>query len=290
MEIIRKPCANYYPNRFGYKPLAICKHISAGTMGSMDNWFASSNNKKASAHLGISRKGEIHQYVDIEHGAWTQGITKDAIQFATAPIVQAMGVNPNYYFIGVEHEGYEGNGIDGDLTEEQFLASCWLDKYLQRQVELKWGHHIELNSYNVVGHFQIDPRRKPYCPGKNYPWTRLRIENAIAEGMALEEYEERIAYLQGDASRRSVAYAIAERVQDLGSKLTDEKWGAAASTKLSWLYPVIQEVGGTETPQGVVERVMSLYKTALGAGTYSPEGVRKLLMFEPVMREKGLLP
>ena len=298
-------CKNFYPNRKGYRPLGIGDHITIGQRQSVYYWFNSPKNKQASATFVVSRKGEIDQYVDIRHGAWTQGLSSadGGYDRAKAPIVRDhKGVNPNYYLVSIEFEGYieghedeNGNvvmeefGYRGDITEEQFFAGCWLHKYIQTEVERIWGQRFPLNNYTVEGHFRIDPKRKPFCPGSKFPWNRLYAELAIAEGMDFDHYEERIEYLQRDASRRAVAYAIAERISDLGGKLNDAKWGTSAVEKLSYLYPVMDVVGGDKTPDGVKDRVMDLYKTAMGSGQYLPEGVRKLLLFEPVMKEKGLL-
>lgn len=298
-------CHNYYPNRNGFTPIGVCNHITAGTRQSVYWWFTSPNNKNASATFCVGRNGDVDQYVDLHHGAWTQGLSsKDGgYDRAIAPIVKdKRGVNPNFYLVSIEYEGYteghkdeSGNvviedfGIHGDITEEQFLAGCWLHKYIQTEVERIYGKRFPLNNYTVEGHFRIDPRRKPFCPGPLFNWNRLYAELAVADGMTFDHYEERIDYLKRDASRRSVAFAIANRINDLGDKLKDDQWGAAAAEKLEWLYPVMDAVGGTKSPDGVKERVLDLYHTALGTGKYEPEAVRKLLLFEPVMKDKGLL-
>lgn len=289
MDILRKPCTNYYANRLGHKPLAICNHISAGTMGSMDAWFKNPSSN-ASSTFGIGRSGEIHQYVDIEHGAWTQGITKDAIQHATAPLIKQMGINPNLYFVGIEHEGYEGNGIDGSLTEDQFLSSCWVHKYTQDYVQKRYGHKIELNPYYVLGHFQIDPRRKPNCPGKMFPWARLYAELAIANDMEMEAYDERIEYLRSKSSQRTTAYAFAERIGDLRAKLTDPKWGDVARLKLLKLTPCLAELDykGEITAEGIASRVRDIYNNSYNE-KWEGEAMRKLLIGAQCAKEAGIL-
>ncbi|WP_025698477.1 N-acetylmuramoyl-L-alanine amidase, partial [Paenibacillus forsythiae] len=158
-----------YSSRDGRVPIAIVDHISGGTMGSMDNWFSSPNNKVSSAHYGVSRSGEIHQYVDIQKMAWANGITAAAIPKATAAIVKEMApTNPNKYTVSIEHEG-----TDGELTEAQFQATVWLHKHIASEINRIYGREIVLDSKRVIGHFQVDPVRKPNCPGPNFPWGRL---------------------------------------------------------------------------------------------------------------------
>mgnify|MGYP001251463817 FL=1 len=282
-------------------PIAIVNHISAGTMSSMYNHFANPNSS-ASSHFGVGRDGVIHQYVRIERAAWTQGLTTEAIRASRQPIVQRMGMNPNLYCVGIEHEGYEirekgtgrlleYHGLQGELTEDQFWASCWLHKYIQTEVQRMYGHRIPLNSEYVLGHFQIDPVRKPFCPGPNFPWIRLYAELAIADGMDLEAYEERISYMRGASSKFAAAYAVAERIRDLGKKLDDPKWGGEAARKLLLLEPVYPQIdsSGFLTPRGLVARVADLFEKASRDGKWQLEAVRKLLLLEPLMKEKGLL-
>jgi len=170
MNIIQK--GNSHTNsssRDGHVPCVIVDHISDGTMGSMDSWFTSANNTRSSAHFGISKSGEIHQYVPIERRAWANGLTVEAMTKSTALIVhQHAPVNPNKYSVSIEHEG-----TDGDLTEEQFAASVWLHKYIAAEVKRIYGQTLPLDEQHVIGHFHVDPVRKPNCPGPKFPWAQL---------------------------------------------------------------------------------------------------------------------
>ncbi|TVX92238.1 N-acetylmuramoyl-L-alanine amidase [Paenibacillus agilis] len=161
-----------YSSRKNHVPTCIVNHISAGTMSSMDNWFRSPGNRVSSAHFGIAKDGRIHQYLDIKLAAWTQGLTVSATHKAPAKIVRDnAGINPNSYCISIEHEG-----TDGQLTDAQFKASIWLHKHIQKEVKRIWGRQLLLDSYHVIGHFQIDPIRKASCPGPKFPWSTLYQE------------------------------------------------------------------------------------------------------------------
>lgn len=216
--------SNFYPDRFGLKPMAIVDHISVGTMESMKNWFTDPKNNKASAHFGVGRDGTICQYVKLECGSWAQGIGKELMPEAKAPIVKDMDCDPNHYCVSIEHEGYveqstgEVKGLDGNLTDAQFWATCWLHKYIQSEVEKAYGVHISLGAYNVIGHFQIAPRYKPNCPGPNFPWSRLYAELAIAELMSFEDYEARVKYKSAPVTDKNRAAAVMNRVYDLWKK------------------------------------------------------------------------
>lgn len=273
-----------------YTPIVIVDHISAGSLTSMDNWFRNPV-AQASSHFGAGRDGAIHQYVRIEQEAWTQGLTADAIPRATAPIIREMGVNPNLYCVSIEHEGYGSEGGDGTLTEVQFWTSAWLHKYIQSEVERIWGHHIALTPQYVLGHYQIDPVRKPFCPGVNFPWARMYAELAVAETMTLDDYEERVHYRLSGAGDYAHAYAAAERARDLSAKLTDATWGAAANSKLLRLAPILPEIRyqGDVTAAGIAARVLDLYNTMTGGSKYASEALRLLLIVYTQMVTTGLL-
>jgi N-acetylmuramoyl-L-alanine amidase len=181
-------------SRQKYVPFVIVNHISVGTMSSMDYWFTDPNNKVSSAHFGVAKDGSIHQYVAIERMAWTQGITEKQINNATAQVVRDMGVNPNLYSVSIEHEGY-----DGDLTKIQFEASIWLHQYIKDYIGQHWGKTFPLDDYHVIGHYQVNPTEKPYCPGPQFPWEQLYATLAELDKGGEEEMEElkrRLAQLE----------------------------------------------------------------------------------------------
>lgn len=284
MDIIQKP-VEAHGNRGNHKPIVIVNHISTGTMGSMYNTFKNISNQ-ASSHFGVGRDGSIVQYVQLGRAAWTQG----KIQLPTSPIIKEMGGNPNQYGVSIEHEGYPGNGIDGSLTEEQFHATCWLQKYIQTEVEKMYGVRILLNSHQVIGHYQIDSKGKPLCPGLNFPWSRLYAELAIAESMSLNDYAERLAYSGSESSDLTMAYAFAARISDLGSKFNDPIWGVAAKAKVIWMTPILPSLDytGDITPEGIVKRVSSIYSNS-AVDKYKGEAMRKLMIGAKYAKEKGLL-
>jgi N-acetyl-anhydromuramyl-L-alanine amidase AmpD len=157
-------------SRNNHHPLIIVNHITGDmSFTSTDDWFRNPKNKVSSAHFVINRKGEIYQYVSIEKMAWVNGIKGDAFEYVTSEFVKSKGkINPNLYTVGIEH-----TGTDGTLTEEQFWASVWLHKYIQAYVKKIWNHTIPFNRKYILGHYEIDPINKWYCPGPNFPWDRL---------------------------------------------------------------------------------------------------------------------
>ncbi|NJL16247.1 MAG: N-acetylmuramoyl-L-alanine amidase [Nitrospira sp.] len=85
--------------REGFRPEAIVIHIMEGTLKGTDAWFRNEESG-VSAHYGIGKTGEIHQYVGESDTAWHAGRM-------VAPTWQLLkpDINPNWYTIGIEHEG-----------------------------------------------------------------------------------------------------------------------------------------------------------------------------------------
>ena len=56
----------------GFRPEAIVIHIMEGTLKGTDAWFKNEESG-VSAHYGIGKQGEIHQYVGKSDTAWHAG-------------------------------------------------------------------------------------------------------------------------------------------------------------------------------------------------------------------------
>ena len=219
-EIEWKGSPNFYQGFGTWKPLVIVNHITAGTLNSVFHHFQNPQ-AKASSHFVVGRNGEIHQYVKLTDRAWTQGLRSHEIKYATAPIVKQMNTDPNNYCISIEHEGYDGNGLDGSLTNEQFFASVWLHKYIQTQVQVLHGIKISFTPNYVIGHCQIDPINKPFCPGVNFPWARLYNLLYKADRMTMAEFEEWLTYTREKATLER-AVSVRNRIEDLYSKINSQ--------------------------------------------------------------------
>ena len=148
---IWKGSPNFWAGRQGQKPEAIVIHIMAGTLVGTDSWF---NNVKSqvSAHYGIGKNGEIHQYVKEEDSAWHAGIVSNPNWLLLKP----SNINPNLYTIGIEHEGSESDV----WTEQMKNASA----AMIRNICIRWQIPIDRN--HVIGHYQLSSK-KPNCPAIN---------------------------------------------------------------------------------------------------------------------------
>jgi N-acetyl-anhydromuramyl-L-alanine amidase AmpD len=238
MDIVWK--GNQHTNsspRNGIVPFVIVNHISTGTMSSMDNWFTDPGNQVSSAHFGVARDGRIHQYVAVDRMAWANGIPQSQFARATAQVVHDMNMNPNLYTVSIEHEG-----TNGDLTEAQFQSSVWLHRHIRKIIRDTWQRDIPLDTYHVLGHYQINPVQKPDCPGPKFPWARLYQTLAEPEtgDEEMEELLARLTELEAQKAQLEARVAALEAVEHLPGI---PEWAQEAVNKA-----VAQ--GLIDTPQG----------------------------------------
>ena len=161
-------------SRRGYAPEIIVNHITEGSAQSCINWFNSDRNTGSSAHFLVARDGRVYQFVAIEDNAWANGLNTSDIPKAKAAIVQGKGVNPNWYSVSIEHEGIYAQ-TKGALTAEQLESTIMLHRYIIAYVKDKYNKVIPADRQHILGHFEIDPRNKPNCPGEKFPWDYLIV-------------------------------------------------------------------------------------------------------------------
>jgi N-acetylmuramoyl-L-alanine amidase len=147
------PETNFHRGRpFGFRPEAVVVHIMDGSFAAGESVFRDPTTQK-SAHYGISKAGEVHQYVDENDSAFHAGIVVNP----TWPLLKPR-VNPNFYTIGIEHEGRP----DDIWPEAQLSASATLIG----QIAARWN--IVLDELHVIRHHQI--RASKTCPGN---WVQV---------------------------------------------------------------------------------------------------------------------
>jgi N-acetylmuramoyl-L-alanine amidase len=160
MTITKVPSPNFFPGRKTWSPITIVIHIMEGSLSDTDSWFQSKESK-VSAHYGVGKNGEVHQYVEETDSAWHAG----RVYTPSWPLIQPAGnglyYNPNYYTVGIEHEGDEQT----EWTDATYAASS----ALIRDISARW--HIPLDRNHVAGHHEIFARKA--CPGNRVDLLKL---------------------------------------------------------------------------------------------------------------------
>jgi N-acetyl-anhydromuramyl-L-alanine amidase AmpD len=195
MQIQQALSPNFTKGRRGKKTIAIVDHITAGLYPGTLSWMRNPE-AKASANYLVTRTGLILQMVSDEDTSWASGL----VVHPNWPLYD--GTNPNYYVINIEHEGFQDQGGEGNLTELQYQASLWLHKYLIDK------HSLPITVDTIIGHYRIDSVNRPNCPGPMFPWKKLFADlqsKGVVEDMKLGiEIPEVLVDLEGGVVDNSV--------------------------------------------------------------------------------------
>jgi len=150
---------------------AVCLHIAQGGYQSSIDYMRQAG---TSAHFVISLTGAVAQCVDTDDSAWGNGLTPNGRGWLTPsgrPVAPSWsgiraGVNPNRTTISIEHAGFSG----APLSAAQQTATVALLAWLATQ-------HPTLAPYRpartLIGHADINPRDKPFCPGPAFDVAAL---------------------------------------------------------------------------------------------------------------------
>ena len=153
---------NFSQGRAGFRPEAIVIHVMDGTLIGTDSWF-NDPRSRVSAHYGVGKGGEVHQYVKETDAAHHAGVVNEPRWPLIKPRRSGSGfINPNFYTIGVEHEG---RGLDPQAwPKAQLDASVTL----VAQIARRWS--IAIDPQHIIPHCDIR-RSKPNCPGRGVALT-----------------------------------------------------------------------------------------------------------------------
>ena len=174
-----RPSPNF-SSREGFKPEAVVLHIGEGSLEAIASHFKSPTSQ-VSAHYGVGHNGEVDQYVKEEKSAWHAGQTDRPTWKLLKP-----NKNPNWYTIGIEHEGY----FDEEWPEAQKIASANLIKDICK----RWN--IPIDREHIIGHYEIK-KTKPNCPAKNKGIIDELIERASkSDEKKIEELKIQLSLLQ----------------------------------------------------------------------------------------------
>jgi N-acetyl-anhydromuramyl-L-alanine amidase AmpD len=160
-----------YSSRRGYLPLLIVNHRSQGDVSSVLDWFTTEKNKISSCHFFVSKKGVVYQFVEIEYNAWCNGLNESETYRHGNSVIAEYRVNPNWISVSIEHEILEHE--DGGLTSEQLQATINLHKYIISYAKEKMDSDIIPDSEHILGHKDVDPVEKYYCPGEKFPISNI---------------------------------------------------------------------------------------------------------------------
>ncbi|MBN1568003.1 MAG: N-acetylmuramoyl-L-alanine amidase [Acidobacteria bacterium] len=161
---------NFRKGRSIHQIEAVVIHLIDGSQGSCDSTFLNNLlDNPVSAHYSISKKGEIHQYVEEQDTAFHAGKIVRPVWPDLKRGDDNSLVNPNLYAIGIEHEGRPND----DWPDQMYAASA----LLLQSISARHPKLATLSERNVALHRQI--RADKSCPGFKFDLQRLLREAAL---------------------------------------------------------------------------------------------------------------
>lgn len=174
MNLIKRNSPNHFNGRNGWKADMIVFH-QTGTATAADalSWYLRQGSN-CSPHFVIDVNGDVYQLVDLDNGAWCNGTGVNPSQKlyygkATSRLVRERKTNANYYTYSMEfvHCQY------GNINEAQIAAAVELIKTVIIPHMQKNSVTPQINRDYFIGHCEIDPVTRAFCPGKQFPYARI---------------------------------------------------------------------------------------------------------------------
>lgn len=158
---------NFRSGRSAHHVEAVVIHLIDGGQAGCDATFLDNSlADPRSAHYSISKSGEIHQYVQEQDTAFHAGRIFNPTWPGLKRGPDGRFVNPNYYTIGIEHEGRAND----EWPDAMYIASA----ALLRAISARHPALGTLGEHNVALHRQI--RANKSCPGFQFNLQRLLLE------------------------------------------------------------------------------------------------------------------
>lgn len=156
---------NHWSGWGGHHPIAIVIHTMAGNLAGTDSTFNDPNvpdNKRVSAHFGVSLKGVVHQYVSLDDRAWANGVLETGNTWW-----DHSGVNPNSLTVSIETEDLRDNATP--VSDALYTAVAGL-------VRLIVAKHPTISF--LTSHHVISPESRHNCCGKR--WTASTAPDSVS--------------------------------------------------------------------------------------------------------------
>jgi N-acetylmuramoyl-L-alanine amidase len=165
MEIIDYPSPNFFTG--GDKIQGIVLHGTAGplkaSLAVLTNPRVDKPELAVSSNYLIDTNGDIYRLVPwwLGRRAYANGIINQP-DMSVKWLAACVGArkNPNMMTISIEHVASYSNMIShGRMTDAQWNSSFELVKQLLRD------NGLTASEQTILGHYQIDLKNKPFCPG-----------------------------------------------------------------------------------------------------------------------------
>jgi hypothetical protein len=195
---------------------AVVIHVTGpGSMAGMASWF-NNPTSQVSAHFGIGKNGEVHQYVALENSAWHAGILNRPN--LNNPVIAnwvSTGVNPNRCHVGIEL--LLGGPAEPLVEYPKMVAS--LNTLLAWILDVT---DVPADRLHVIGHYEIDGVNRSTDP-------RCCVDiDAVLRGMGTPAASTRVPVEGG--------WSYDTATGDWYDPASERIWSACNQDQLRWAY------------------------------------------------------
>lgn len=185
MQYIQSP--NFWEGRAGQQIKGIVIHVSGGKYDNNLKWYKNPASS-VSAHLLISKNGDVTKMVDYKDSAWHAAPESFPTWSGMVP-----GINPNRITCGIECEGSLGEL----WTEPQMSALCVCVK------EILASAGLEVNRNTVISHNEIASDREDTRLWADEVVKRLNVSKNLTSNLGFKEKLEKAIELLNEVIKES---------------------------------------------------------------------------------------
>ena len=168
---LSSPDSAIIKGRYGVtSPQFIVMH-SAGAGSPVERIVANffNPNSKVTAHFVVTVKGRIYQLTSLDDAAKANRTDNDPdedryYKLSRHDFFRQTSNNANNFTVAIECEEF---GDHGRLAPCQYFAVLHLFKYINEKLG------IPIDDWHVIGHGDVTPITKSYCPGESFPLKSL---------------------------------------------------------------------------------------------------------------------
>lgn len=222
------------------QPVAVVLHTMQGHASTAREWAKRGQFPK-SWHFTVGKNGHVMQHLDFQDGGYHAGITDTQANShpPTWSLWKGLGINVNWYTIGIEHEGFVNDVLlQYPLQRRASLELCqWLSQELSIPLdETHFPPHAAIDVVNRVNDFDTPARRAQWyaylTEDEMTPEERARLERVerLLGGYGVDYLNpdtNTIERLTGEAALAyldaSVNYSVPLSIGSLNASLTAHK-------------------------------------------------------------------
>lgn len=173
MKVVTMNSPNHWDGRHGWKADVLCCHQSGNHLDDSLSWYTR-NGSNCCPTWVVDQDGTIYQMMSLDdapmsNGTQTKPNEKLYYGLATSKLVKERKTNANWFCYSIEFIHW----LKGDITEQQIEATVYIIKEIINPHMKKNGLTPKWDRDHIIGHCEVDPVGRAFCPGVNFPYQKI---------------------------------------------------------------------------------------------------------------------